>query len=81
MICIRSYLGDTLAVLSSEKNSPGDSAGVLSLEEEGLGLAILESEDLAVASDVELTLFVLSVINSRSPSFTSRSDGMDRGRV
>lgn len=51
-----SYLRDTLAVLSAEENSPGDLAGVLPLEEERLGLGALESEDLAVATDVELTL-------------------------
>lgn len=51
-----SYLRDTLAVLSSEKNGPGDATGVLALEEKRLGLAVLESEDLAVASDVEFTL-------------------------
>lgn len=50
------FLRDTLAVLSSEKNGPGDATGVLALEEKRLGLAVLESEDLAVASDVEFTL-------------------------
>lgn len=53
---VRSYLRDTLAVLSSVEDGPGDAAGVLSLEEERLRLAVLESEDLAVATDVELTL-------------------------
>lgn len=43
-------------MLSSEKNSPGNATGVLALEEEGFGLAILESEDLAVTTDVELAL-------------------------
>jgi hypothetical protein len=51
-------LRDTLAVLSSEKNGPGDATGVLALEEKRLRLAILESEDLAVASDVEFTLYL-----------------------
>jgi hypothetical protein len=51
-----SYLRDTLLALSSEENSPCDTTGVLALEEEGLGLAILESEDLAVTTDVELAL-------------------------
>jgi hypothetical protein len=50
------YLRDTLLVLSSEKDGPCNATGVLALEEEGLGLAILESEDLAVATDVELAL-------------------------
>lgn len=51
-----SFLSDTLAVLATEENSPGDAARVLSLQEQRLGLAILESEDLAVATDVKLTL-------------------------
>lgn len=50
------YLRDTLAVLSAVENSPGDAAGVLALQEERLGLAVLEPEDLAVAADVEFTL-------------------------
>ena len=50
------YLRDTLAVLSAVEDGPGDAAGVLSLQEERLRLAVLESEDLAVAADVELTL-------------------------
>ena len=53
----RSYLRDTLAVLAAEKDGPGDAAGVLALEEERLGLAVLEAEDLAVATDVDLTLY------------------------
>ena len=51
-----SYLGDTLLVLSAEENSPCDATGVLALEEEGFGLSILESEDLAVTTDVQLAL-------------------------
>lgn len=43
-------------MLSAVEDGPGDTAGVLSLQEEGLGLAALESEDLAVATDVEATL-------------------------
>lgn len=50
------YLRDTLLVLSSEKYGPCDSAGILSLKEQRLGLSILESEDFAVAADVELAL-------------------------
>ena len=52
-----SYLRDTLLVLSAEQDSPGNSAGVLALEEEGFGLSILESEDLGVTADVELALY------------------------
>ena len=44
--------------------SPCDATGVLALEEEGLGLAVLEAEDLAVAADVE---FALLHIKSRQP--------------
>lgn len=47
---------DTLAVLATVENGPGYPARVLALEEEGLGLSILEAEDLAVATDVQLTL-------------------------
>ena len=43
-------------MLATEEDGPGDAAGVLALEEEGLGLSILEAEDLAVATDVQLTL-------------------------
>jgi hypothetical protein len=43
-------------VRSPEEDSPGNAARVLALEEERLGLAILESEDLAVTADVELAL-------------------------
>jgi hypothetical protein len=51
-----SYLRDTLAVLATVQDSPGDATGVLSLQEQRLGLAVLESEDLAVATDIDLTL-------------------------
>lgn len=43
-------------MLTTVEDSPGDAARVLALEEEGLGLSILEAEDLAVATDVQLTL-------------------------
>jgi len=43
-------------VLSSEKNSPCDAAGVLALEEKRLSLTVLETEDFAVATDVKLAL-------------------------
>jgi hypothetical protein len=51
------YLRDTLLVLSSEEDGPGDTARVLALQEQRLGFAILESEDLAIATDVELALY------------------------
>lgn len=47
---------DTLLVLATVKDGPGYPARVLALEEEGFGLSILEAEDLAVATDVQLTL-------------------------
>jgi len=43
-------------VLPSEEDSPGNPPGILALEEEGLGLAIGEAEDLAVTTNVELAL-------------------------
>lgn len=49
---------DTLAVLATVKDGPGNAARVLALKEEGLGLSILEAEDLAVATDVQLTLYI-----------------------
>lgn len=58
------YLRDTLAVLSSEEDRPGNTARVLSLQEEGLGFAILEAEDLAVAADIELTLHSERFVNN-----------------
>lgn len=53
---VRSYLRDTLAVLSAVEDGPCDAAGVLSLQEQRLRLAVLESEHLAVATDVDFTL-------------------------
>jgi hypothetical protein len=50
------FLRDTLAVLATVQDSPGDATGVLSLQEQRLGLAVLESEDLAVTTDIDLTL-------------------------
>lgn len=47
-------------MLSSEKDSPGNTAGVLALQKQRFGFAILESEDLAVATDVELALYTKS---------------------
>ena len=57
-------------MLSSKEDGPGDAAGVFALKEEGFGFAVLEAEDLAVAADVELSLFnVLSAnCSSLSPS-------------
>lgn len=43
-------------MLATVESGPGNAARVLALEEEGFGLSILEAEDLAVATDVQLTL-------------------------
>lgn len=63
-------LRDTLLVLPPVENGPSDSARVLALEEKRLGLAILESENLAVATDVELALELhhQQLLQSHSPS-------------
>jgi hypothetical protein len=49
-------LRNTLLVHSSVQHGPGYSSRVLALKEQGFGLAILESEDLAVTTDVEFAL-------------------------
>lgn len=54
----QAYLSDTLSPLATAQNGPRDTAGVLALQEEGLGLAVLETEDLAVATDEELALYI-----------------------
>lgn len=41
---------------SPEEDSPRNAAGVLALEEQRLGFAVLEAEDLAITADVEFTL-------------------------
>lgn len=51
-----SYLSDTLAVLAAVEDRPCDATGVLALEEQGLGFAVLEAEDLGVSTDVNLAL-------------------------
>lgn len=50
------YLSDTLSPLPTAQNRPCDAAGVLALQEQRLGLAVLEAEDLAVGPDEELAL-------------------------
>jgi hypothetical protein len=49
-------LGDTLLVLSPVEDCPCYSARVLALEEEGFGLSILEAEDFAITTNIELAL-------------------------
>jgi hypothetical protein len=53
-------------VLAAVKDGPGDAAGVLALEEEGLGFAVLEAEDLAVATDVKFTLHNRGLVSNLS---------------
>lgn len=53
-------LRDTLLVRPSVESGPVNLARVLALEEKGLGLSVLEAEDLAVTTDVELALFMPS---------------------
>ncbi len=50
------YLGQAFLVLASVQRGPGDPSGVLALEEEGFRFAVLETEDFAVAADVEFAL-------------------------
>lgn len=49
---------------SSVERGPGYSSRVLALQKEGFGLAILESEDLAVTADVELALFQFNITSA-----------------
>ena len=53
---IQAHLCDTLLMLPPEQHCPWNTTRILALQEEGLGFAVLESEDLAVAADVELPL-------------------------
>ena len=50
------HLCDTLLMLPPEQDGPRNATRVLALQEEGLGFAILEAKDLAVATDIEFTL-------------------------
>ncbi len=43
-------------MLPSVQCSPRNAAGVLALEEEGFGFAVLEAEDLAITTDIEFAL-------------------------
>lgn len=67
----------------SVQGRPGDLARVLALEEKGLGLAILEAEDLAVTTDVKLALYIpLATVPPIAPAHPSRhvSVSLQRGR-
>ena len=65
-------------MLSAVQNGPGNAAGVLSLQEERLGFAVLESEDLAVATDEELTLQSQKCQSSLIHGFPSRRRAVRR---
>lgn len=43
---VGSYLSDALAVLAAVENGPRNATRVLALEEQGLGFAVLEAENL-----------------------------------
>ena len=58
-------LRDALLVLPPEQRRPSDPTRVLSLEEKAFGLAILESEDFAVTTDVELALYFKKTSSAR----------------
>jgi len=62
-------------VHSSVEHGPGYSSRVLALEEQGFGLAILESENLAVTADVELALS--STIDRQQNLILPRLDGLN----
>ena len=59
-VFVSTNLRDALLVLPPEESGPGDPARVLALQEETLSLAVLEPENLAVSTDVELALFAPS---------------------
>ena len=60
-------------MLPSEQCSPRNPSRILSLEEEGFGFAVLEAEDLAVATDVEFSLFVSQSTSASFPAFLGAS--------
>ena len=53
------HLRDALLVLPSIENGPRNATGIFALKEQTLALAILEAEDLAVSTDVELALYII----------------------
>ena len=67
-------------MLAAEEDGPCDAAGVLALQEERLGLALLEAEDLAVATDVELTLLTGISVSTRSPEWVMTWGAQGEGR-
>ena len=51
-------------MLPSVQCSPRNTSRVLALEEERFGFAVLEAEDLAIATDVELALQLSNLIST-----------------
>lgn len=66
------HLRNTLLVLPPVKRRPSNPPRVLALKEQALALAILEPEDLAVATDVKFTL-----IEYASATLTERSSSVE----
>jgi hypothetical protein len=63
MEAVLTNLRDTLLVHPSVEHCPCYSARVLALEEKGFSFAILETEDFAVASNVELALHFRDIVS------------------
>jgi hypothetical protein len=60
---VSTNLRDTLLMHSSIEHRPCYSARILALKEKWLGFAILETEDLAVAPNVELALSIGEIVS------------------
>lgn len=71
---VQSYLRDTFLMHAAVEHRPGYSSRVLTLQEEGLGFAILEAEDLAVAADVEFALFKRNISRRSYGRLRKRTD-------
>ena len=61
------YFSNPLLMLSSKENRPCYPTRILPLQEKRFGLAVLESEDFAVATDVEFALLVGNEYVSMKP--------------
>jgi len=68
-------LSDTLSALSPAENSPCNATRVLALKEERLALTVLEAEDLAVATDEQLALYI-SLVSAWHPPTTMSSQAV-----
>ena len=58
-------------MLATEEHSPRNPAGVLALEEEGLGLSVEETEDLGVTTDVDLATAGVDLATCTTPQIPS----------